>query len=94
MTAILKKSASLVGKEIIQLLLRIRESDGHTPAVWSCFAREEDMKDVSGSHIEGRIKDLCGQAARDLLGLTGLPLNDDNLRLLAHHAGVSWPSSK
>ncbi len=58
MAAILKKSASLVGKENIQLLLRIRESDGHTPAVWSRFAREEDMKDMSRSDIEGRISNL------------------------------------
>ncbi len=60
-----------------------RESDGHTPAVWSCFAREEVERDVSGSDIEGCIRNLCGQAAHDLLGLAGLPLNDNNLRLLA-----------
>ncbi len=94
MAAILKKSASLVGKEKIQLLLRIRESDGHSAAAWSHFAREEDLKDVSGSDIEGHFSDLCGQAACDLLGLAGLPLNDYNLRLLAHHAIMEANESK
>ena len=84
-TVILKRRHSLLGKNMLPLVRKLRDFNGDRPI--ATFARLRSTlatESIPGSELAKHFRDLTGENEKEILEMAGREVTDENLMILLH----------